>query len=123
MRHHKGLGVGHIYTRLQPDDGATAIHYLRIVGESFTSDASALPINDGDVQGTNPGEPLSAPSTHCNINSVGLGDINSDGSDSDGDYGDDDGKCLTNESSDDGLDLEYDDMYGLDDPLDLDYED
>lgn len=121
MRHHKGLGVGHIYTCLKPDDNillsddATTTHpthHLHIVVyEHPSSNTNPLPTSiHEDIRVFNA--------------DTDLGDDNSEGLQSDDDGGENlDLSLSSEESSDDDLDLEYNDMHGYGDPLDLDYED
>lgn len=54
---------------------------------------------------------------------TGPGDLNSEGSGSDDGQESNDDECSADESSDDDLVIEFDDMYPGGDPLDLDYED
>lgn len=125
MRYHKGLGVGHVYTHLKPDDNillsddATTTHpthHLHVVIDEY-------PSNDTNL----PRDPLPAPNNddiQISNTDTDPGDGNSDGPESDDDEADNNDSSLSSEEcSDDDLGLEYDDMHGYGDPLDLDYED
>lgn len=125
MRYHKGLGVGHIYNRLKPNDDillsndATTTHpthHLHIIEEEHLPN-EWNPSSDGDGEnqsGGLPGLPVTNGLVH--LDDTLDGDLGSDGNPEDVDD-----ECLADGSFDDDLPLQYDDIF--DDPLDQDYED
>lgn len=151
MRHHKGLGAGHIYAHLKPDDGillsedATTTHPTHRLddGDDYPSIIYPLPndklpdetpapsientqINAGVIHATDAGDSLSFSfiPTLNGLADTGLGDIDSEGSVSNDGHDSEAGGegSSADEGSDDDLVIEFDDMYGGD-PFDLDYED
>lgn len=133
MRHHKGLGVGHIYTCLKPDDGillsddATTTHpthHLEASDEPPFGTRPSHPERCPSLNNTNPQTNSSIPAAYVEID-TGPGDNILEGSDEDEGDGDEDEdedederSVDENEGSDDDLDIE-----DIPDPLDLDYED
>lgn len=132
MRYHKGLGVGHIYASLKPDDGI-------LLSDDATTTPSTHRLDVGDKSPliTNLDELCDeSPSPRDTINisidvahgvADDVGGSSSSGSNSDSDASesnsDDSRKDIDSgdECSDD--DVEFDDAYEYGDPLDLDYED
>lgn len=142
MRHHKGLGVGHVYTRLKPDDDillsddATTTHPTHhllvdeypldnIVGQCHSpNDEDLQDLRQQATNTTGPSSSLGLSAMGYSVVDTDLGDDNSDGTESDVDRGENNksDRPESEESSDDDLDIELDDMYHGD-LLDLDYED
>lgn len=143
MRYYKGLGVGHIYTSLRPDDGillsedATTTHpthHLEVGDEEdphIITGPDPLPDNeprDEILQINIDGLHAASSAVHGPTINEDPGDGNSEGSESDDSHEEKDDEPLPEENlddpedSDDDVDIELDDMYQYD-PLDLDYED
>lgn len=134
MRHHKGLGVGHIYTHLKPDNSI-----LLSDDATTTHPTHHLEASDNPPVGNHRPHPHEQHPSLNNTTSLGNTPtvyvvvdtspllVGSDSDDGHEDKDDDD-ECSPDEdessddddNDDDDGDVDIDDMH---DPLDLDYED
>lgn len=119
MRYHKGLGIGHIYSRLDPDDplltsgGINGTQLIPIPVDDDSNPAPSFPeadnwtIEDKSSDFSDSDEESSAASLDNNLDGLNV-------QDDDGEYD------SIDDGSGDSLDLEYREMYG--DRGDSDYE-